>query len=197
MFGKERISSLIVLVVLALLVFGGAVLLSRLPPAGSVQVVLPPATATPMPTHTPSPIRVYVCGEVQQPDVYELPAGSIVKDALLAAGGATDSADLIRINLAQILHDETQVYVPALGDASATMPAVVRAPAESAVAQPSDVVNINTASLEALQSLPGIGPVLAQRIIDHRPYHSIEDILEVPGIGETTYAKLKELIVVQ
>jgi competence protein ComEA len=195
-FGKERRNNLMVLVALALLVCGGVVLLSRLPPAGSVQVVLPPATDTPRPTGTPAPIRVYVCGEVNQPDVYELPAGSIVKDALQSAGGATDAADLIRINLAHVLQDEDQVYVPTQGD-EASMPAVVRAPSSWGAGQQSDGVNINTASLDELQSLPGIGPVLAQRIVEHRPYRRSEDILEVPGIGETTYAKLKDLIVVQ
>ena len=197
MSGKGRISNLIMFVTLALLVAGGVVLLLRLPPPASVQVVLPPATSTPLPTDTPAPIRVYVCGEVHQPDVYALSPGSIVKDAIQAAGGATDAADLVRINLAEVLHDEAQVYVPAQGEALESMPAVVRSPAQSSVTDHSDVVNINTATLEALQALPGIGPVLAQRIIDHRPYRNVDDILEVPGIGEATYAKFVEQIVVQ
>jgi len=176
----------------------------RLPPAGSVKVVLPSPTTTPFPTFTPAPtptpgpILVYVCGEVNQPDVYELPADSIVKDAIEAAGGETILADLDQINLAEKLRDEAQVIVPAQGEIPSRS-SVIQLPtrSESLNLNDSGVVNINTASLEQLDTLPGIGPVLAQRIVDYRPYRHVDDILEVPGIGDATYAELKELIVVQ
>ena len=193
----ERERKVILVGLLVSLVAGAIVFLIRLPPAESIQIVLPPPTDTPSPTTTPGPVRVYVCGAVKYPDVYELPAGSIVKDAIIAAGGAAGEADLNQINLAQELADQTQIYIPTQGEeldsASASTPAFTT----SRSLHHEDVININTASLAELESLPGIGPVLAQRIVDHRPYRTLEDILDVPGIGEATYEKLKDGVVVQ
>jgi competence protein ComEA len=157
------------------------------------------STATPLPspeaTPTTSPLRVYVSGAVHQPDVYTLPPDSIVKDAILAAGGATDDADLDRINLALAIADGQHVYVPHLGEES--LP--VEPP--SAQSAPGGKVNINTADLKTLESLPGIGPVMAQRIVDYRqahgPFANIEDVMEVSGIGPSTFEKMRALITTQ
>ncbi|MGQ9468181.1 MAG: SLBB domain-containing protein [Anaerolineae bacterium] len=80
-----------------------------------ITVITPEPTATPTPTPTPAPLRVYVTGAVQAPDVYLLPVGSLVKDAVLAAGGPAPDADLDRINLARQLEDQQQIYVPRRG----------------------------------------------------------------------------------
>ena len=155
------------------------------------------STATPIPTPeatpTPRPLRVYVSGAVKDPDVYELAANSIVKDAVLAAGGATDEADLDRINLAAPLADGQQIYVPHQGEEDFPVEPPSRAPAAD-----DNKININTADAVALESLPGIGPSLAQRIIDYReangPFAQIEDIVNVSGIGPGILAKIEDLI---
>jgi competence protein ComEA len=125
--------------------------------------------------------------------VYPLPPDSIVKDALLAAGGATDDADLDRINLALPVADGQHVYVPRLGE--------VDLPVQPPSSQPAtgSKININTADAATLESLPGIGPAIAQRIIDYRqangPFAHIEDIKNVSGIGDGILSKIQDLIV--
>ncbi|MEA3459697.1 MAG: helix-hairpin-helix domain-containing protein, partial [Chloroflexota bacterium] len=134
-------------------------------------------------------------GAVANPDVYTLPPESTIKDAVQAAGGPTEKADLNRINLAQRVHDEEHIYVPEVGEE--------RLPVTSQPSSPGRVggkVNINTATAEELETLPGIGPAFAQRIIEYRqekgPFASIEDIEKVKGIGEATFEKLRDLITV-
>jgi competence protein ComEA len=154
------------------------------------------STATPLPspdaTPTPRPQRVYVSGAVQQPDVYALPPDSIVKDAILAAGGPADDADLERINLALPVADGQHVHVPKVGEESPP----IQSPSGPTAA--GGTVNINTAGADALESLPGIGPMLAQRIVEYREAHGsfaqIEDIMEVSGIGSGTFEKIRDLI---
>lgn len=147
---------------------------------------------SPAPTVTPRPLRVYVNGAVQRPDVYLLPPDSIVKDALLAAGGAAPDADLDRINLAQPLGDGQQIYVPRWGATDPPLPPAAERMGGSLR------VNINTADTTLLESLPGIGPSLAERIVAYRqangPFTTVEDIVQVPGIGPATLDKIRELI---
>jgi len=157
-------------------------------------ILTPSATSVPAlaePTLTPGPLRVYVSGAVQHPDVYTLPAGSIVKDALLAAGGAAAKADLDSINLAHPVADGEQVRIPSVGEQNP-----VRLPSVELLT--SAKVNVNTADRAALEELPGIGPELAQRILDYRqshgPFAQIEDLLEVPGIGPGILEKIREEI---
>lgn len=164
------------------------------PPPIIITTPVPTPTLTPIPTPTPAPLRVYVSGAVLNPDVYVLPPGSIVKDALVAAGGATQDADLTRINLALALADQQQVYVPRKGEA--TSPAQLQA--TPANASSTGLVNINTATVEQLDTLPGIGPALAERIVqyrnEHGPFERIEDLMNVKGIGEAMFEKLKDKI---
>jgi competence protein ComEA len=147
---------------------------------------------TPEPTATPQPLLVYVSGAVHQPDVYELAPDSIVKDALVAAGGASGEADLDRINLARRLSDGEHVYVPHQGEGELPVEIPVRQPGTSGK------VNINTAGRDELETLPRVGPVTAQSIIDHRetngPFVRIEDIMDVMGIGPATFEGMKDLI---
>jgi competence protein ComEA len=147
---------------------------------------------SPEPTSTPRPLRIYVSGAVHHPDVYSLLPDSIVKDAILAAGGATDEADLDRINLALPVMDGQHVYVPRFEEENPP----VQPPSSQPVS--GSRININTASAAALESLPGIGPAIAQRIIAHRqangPFARIEDIQDVSGIGQATFEKIQDLI---
>ncbi len=152
----------------------------------------PPATAT------PGPIQVYVSGAVAKPDVYSLPSGSIVKDALQAAGGATGDADLNHVNLAQSLKDGQQIYVPKIGEVPTAAPTTAKGTQAPVITGP---IKINTATQAELESLPHIGPSIAARIIayreQHGPFARIEDIQKVQGIGPSTFEAIKDLITVQ
>jgi competence protein ComEA len=164
-----------------------------------ISTPVPTVTPTIAPSPTPSPLRVYVTGAVKNPDVYLLPQNSIVKDAVEAAGGVTADADLDRINLALQVYDQQQIYVPYQGQA--TVP--VAPPGEKPPAPPSSTsrININTASVDELDTLPGIGPAIAQRIVDYRTenglFASIEEIMNVRGIGPATFAELEDAITVE
>jgi competence protein ComEA len=161
-------------------------------------VVVPPPTLAPTLPPTAAPVRVYVSGAVATPGVYTLPPRSLVDDALKAAGGATAEADLDHINLALEVRDQQQIHVPRKGE-----PAQPGAPASgSAAATPAAKrVNINTATLAELDTLPKIGLVTAQRIIDYRtkngPFKEIQDLKNISGIGDATFEALKDLITVE
>lgn len=168
-------------------------------------IILP--TETPAPTSTPAPLRIYISGAVKHPDVYLLPQGSIIKDAVSAAGGITPSADIDVVNLAQELQDQQHIHIPSKSDARPTPPVVeggIRAAGTTiqpqATSQPQQI-NINSATLQELELLPGIGPAIAQRIVDYRaehgPFATAEDIMNVRGIGQATFEKLQPNIVVQ
>jgi competence protein ComEA len=160
------------------------------------------------PSPTPRPVRVYVTGAVVKSDVYVLPAGSIIKDAILAAGGVTAEADPERINQALELQDQQQIHVPARDEVN-PLPAIQggagpvdpvnRLAVEAGPDQ--GLLNLNTATLEQLDTLPGIGPVIGQRIIDYREsvggFKTIEEITEVSGIGEATYSKIRPLVTIE
>lgn len=133
---------------------------------------------------TSSPIVVHVAGAVVAPGLYELPAGARVADAVDAAGGATADAVLDQINLAREARDGEQVVVPdaAMAESAASGGVGARGP--------SGRVNLNRAGVDELQTLPGIGPVTAQRIVEYReqhgPFAEAGDLLHVPGIGPRT-----------
>jgi competence protein ComEA len=151
---------------------------------------------------------VYVTGAVVNVDVYYLPAGSIIKDAIQAAGGLTAEADRERINLALELKDQQQIHVPHLDEEEPPPPVqggeddsgTLFVPNSLAPTTNTGLININVATLEELDTLPGIGPAIGRRIIDYREqiggFNSIEAITEVSGIGEATFAKIEALITV-
>lgn len=170
------------------------------------QPTAPLPTAAPLPTETPAMLHVYITGAVSVPDVYELPPGSIVKDAIVMAGGFTAEADEVVVNQALRLQDEDHIHVPAVGE-TAEVPTIIRSEIVVPVDAPDDsggaagtLININTASKGELESLPGIGPSLAQNIIDYRettgPFETIEEIMEVSGIGEAKFGAVQDLITV-
>lgn len=159
------------------------------------------ATVAPPPdpvVASPSPIVVHVTGRVAEPGVYQLSAGARLVDAVAAAGGSLPGADLDALNLAAPAVDGTQVHVPKRGEvpaASAAGPVV-----GAGAIDPSGRVNVNTASVAELDTLPGIGPALAQRIIDFRtangPFASVDDLDAVSGIGPATLEELRPLVTV-
>jgi competence protein ComEA len=166
--------------------------------APSFPGTLDPEVSPASPSPTPSPLRVYISGAVASADVYQLPPGSIVKDALLAAGGAAADADLDRINLAAQVTDGQHVYVPHAGEAVPVVAPPGQPVPGSTAGGAAGRLNINTATAEELETLPGIGPSLAARIVAHReargPFSVPEDITQVSGIGPATFEKIRELI---
>jgi len=152
---------------------------------------LPSLTPVP-PTPTPGPVTVSLDGAVVRPGEYTLPPGSLVADALDAAGGPTQAADLDRLNLAQALERGQHIHVPAVGE-------VLPTPTPLGMA-PDGRIDINLAGAELLQTLPNVGPATAQNIIAYReqegPFEKIEDIMQVKGIGEKTFEKIQDLITV-
>ena len=146
------------------------------------------------PPAPPPMLVVDVAGAVRLPGLYRLPQGSRIADALAKAGGTTGKAAVDSVNLAAPVADGEQVVVPARGAAGA---AGVAPPA--AGSSPSAPLDLNSATLEQLEGLPGIGPVTAQKILDYRQahgaFHSVAELEGVPGIGPAHMAQLKGLVI--
>ena len=145
-------------------------------------------------------MMVDVKGAVQNPGVYPVFPGERVVDVLKKAGGLREDADDTKINLSQKVSDEMVIYVPRQGEETASV-ASITSSAGGSSSEGDKKVNINTADREELQTLPGIGPAKADAIIEYReshgPFQTIEDILNVSGIGEKSFEKLKDQITVQ
>jgi comEA protein len=159
--------------------------------------------ASAVPATTAQGLTVHVVGQVRHPGVLRLPAGSRVTDAIERAGGATAHADLSAINLARPLVDGEQVRVPKPGEAVPPPGAAGPGGADGGTSGASagrGLVNLNTASQADLEELPGVGPVLAQRILDWRTEHgrftTVDELGEVSGIGEKTFAQLQPKVTV-
>jgi competence protein ComEA len=153
------------------------------------------AFATPEPAE--DGIIVHVAGEVASPGVYVLPNGARVVDALEAAGGGTPESDTNMINLALPIHDGQQIYIPP----KQSQPSLLQEAdvpsnrVDITMSSPADgLININTASAAELEELPGVGPAIAARIVEHRQKHgsysSVSDLLGVSGIGEAKLSKI-------
>ncbi|MFD4861304.1 helix-hairpin-helix domain-containing protein [Streptomyces atratus] len=163
-----------------------------------------PVTEAPEPSPGPPPatgpgghIVVDVSGKVRSPGIHQLPSGARVADALRAAGGARPGVDLTGINRARVLMDGEQIVVgappgpPAAGSTGG-------AAAGGGGSPTSGPVSLNRATLEQLDTLPGVGPVLAQHIVDYRTQHggfrSVDELREVNGIGDRRFADLQPLV---
>jgi competence protein ComEA len=146
----------------------------------------------------PTGLVVHVAGSVVAPGVHELPAGARVVDAIEAAGGLAGDADGARINLAAPLVDGARVYVPAVGEEPP--PVALGDVAGPSAAAPTGPVNLNTADAAALEALPGVGPATAAAILEHRTkvgaFTSVDQLLDVPGIGEAKLEALRDLVAV-
>ena len=170
----------------------GLLLLAIGAPRGEpIQLIPPP---------TPAPILVHVAGAVNEPGVHSLPYGSRVKDAIEKSGGLTDNADTNLINLAMPLNDGMQIWVPAV-----QVDLGWEAVGEDSNQDPADdhslkLININTATQAELETLTGIGPVIAKAIIRFRlengPFKEIAEIQSVAGIGPVTFEKIEPYITV-
>ncbi len=206
--GLVVVAGVVVLLVLGLGGGGGAVAT----PSPGVAVPLrgsagPTAAAAPSAT-TPGALAaggaaaaaevvVDVTGQVARPGLVRLPPGARVDDALRAAGGALEGADLRRVNLARVLADGEQLVVPAPGE-EVPGPTPAAAATGAGTGAPVGPLDLNTATAADLDALPGVGPVLAERILErraaHGPYTSVDELAEVDGIGPTTLARLAPLL---
>ncbi|MFG3530569.1 helix-hairpin-helix domain-containing protein [Streptomyces sp. NPDC047917] len=137
-------------------------------------------------------------GKVRRPGIRQLPSGARVADALRAAGGVRDGADLTGLNRARVLMDGEQIVVgtpPGSPTAGGAAGVATGSGGGSAAAGP---VSLNTATVEQLDTLPGVGPVLAQHIVDYRTQHggfrSVDELREVNGIGDRRFADLQPLV---
>lgn len=194
---SPRLTVVLFLVVINMVALS-ALLLLRARPEPAVITIHPPVptatplpTATALPTFTPAPILVYVTGAVHQPGtLHVLPSGSHVQDVIAAAGGIADLADKSRVNLAAILRDGDHIHVPLIhqDSDSAALP----------TASGGNLVYVNTAAADELETLPGIGPMMALRIVAYRdavgPFKNLDDLDNVSGIGPGTLAKLRGLV---
>lgn len=174
------------------------------PPSGLVSRTVPAAFATQGASASPtaaSVVLVHVVGQVRRPGVVRLPAGSRVLDAVKAAGGSKPSADLNHLNLARAVADGEQIVVPKPGEAIAAAGAsgaggagTGSGGAPTGGGQAGALVDLNTADAAALNSLPGVGPVLSQRILDWRTQHgrfsTVDELGEVSGIGDKLMAQI-------
>lgn len=139
-------------------------------------------------------IMVHISGAVNKPGILRLDSNKRVVDALDLAGGARDDADLDKINLAAKLHDEEKIYIPKIGEVQSNISSLASSPSSSAS---SSKININSADLNELTKIPGVGEKTAQKILDYRAnnsFSSIEDIKNVPGIGDKKFESMKDYI---
>lgn len=149
--------------------------------------------------NTSAQIKVYVSGAVVRPGIYNLPAAARAQDAVTAAGGFTQAANPEKVNLAKKLKDGSQVNVPSQSSKKAASGSGRRSERQNAAGNYVRTVNINTAGLDELVSLPGIGEATAQKIIDYRrvqPFSKIEDLMQVKGIGQGKFQKLQDRITI-
>lgn len=165
-----------------------AVFLTAVTPRGSSTVIAPDDDVTGAPTV--AVIYVHILGQVVRPGLYELPDGARAVDAVAAAGGFTEQADAAGLNLARFVSDGEQIVVPAIGEATTAAPGI----------SGDGRVNLNTADAATLDTLPGVGPATAANILawreEHGRFESVEDLLDVGGIGEAKLDAIRDLVTV-
>lgn len=198
---------MVAVAVLVALLAGGWVLGSRphqLPVTAATEASATAVPSTPARTaaaassSAPAGLVVDVAGKVRHPGVYRLPAGARVQDAVTAAGGMVPGVDPVSVNLARRLTDGEQVVIglPAADQPAARGGTASGGPSGSSAGP----LDLNTATAEQLDALPGVGPVLAQRIVDWRTQHgrfgSVDELSNVSGIGDAKLADLKPLVTV-
>ncbi len=195
------------------LILAAVVLLFRRDDNAPIRIVLPTSEATGTGqsdakyteiTAAESELKVYIAGAVRYPGVYRLQPGDRLEDALAAAGGGDEEADLEAINLARRVEDEAYYHMPRLGEtprpsvAEAANPVLGQGASRENSTSNGGLVNLNTASSDLLETLPGIGPVRAQAIVDDREqnglFQSVEEVTRVPGIGSAIYNSIRPLV---
>ena len=186
----KNIINILIGIFVGLIAAGLMYLTARAPQGQPVELLSSP---------TPEPIVVYVTGAVNRPGVYRLPLDSRLVDAVQQAGGFLAGADFSQVNLADKLKDGAQIVIPGSGEIPTPQLTIggdglLVTPTPPA-GQP---VNLNTATADQLDQLPGIGPTAAQKIVEYRtangPFTVLEDLLKVPGIGPSTLEEIRGLV---
>lgn len=142
-------------------------------------------------TASSSKIMIDVEGQVQKPGVYSLNSDARVQDALVAAGGLGQNADRNALNLAQRVADGQKVYVPAVGESAEQTMVISEGSVNSNAGSVGGLISVNSADQAALESLPGIGPVTAGKIISNRPYNTLDDLVSKKALGHATFDKIR------
>lgn len=188
------------------LLAAGLVLLISSPIKGHPIALSPPPsplpTSKPKPTATPTPIKVQIGGEIRQPGIYTIGEDARLEDLIDCAGGLTESADILRINLAAICFDGDYFYIPAVNE---IIPETARNAPQNLLGEPTPKftypLDLNQASQDELESLPGIGPEKADEIIAYRnefgPFVSVDDLLNVEGIGPKTLESISQFLTIE
>ena len=190
--------------VATIIVCAGAVWLVRTPPP-TTEASLPLATTTTLATGAPpttstlstapSVVQVHVAGAVVNPGVYELAGDVRVRDAIVAAGGPTETADWNALNLAAVVGDGVKVYVPNMGE---EVPPSLMVPSPTTSGELAGPIDVNVATAVELEALPGVGPATATAIVTERerngPFVSVDDLDRVPGIGPAKLDALRDLV---
>jgi len=182
------------------LLLAGLILIFVLPQRGSAIVLITKTpNLTPIPTATLSLIRVHLTGAINAPGMLSLPKGANLADAIEKAGGLIDGYDSNLLNLAEVLQDGSRIHIPNIAEQESGFNNPQRSQPLLNIEEPL-LVNINTADLDTLVLLPGIGPSKAQAIIQYREQNGlfmrIEDIQKVKGIGPSTFDSIKDLITI-
>ena len=209
---ESQHQKIIIVLVVVILAGGGYWMLKHFHPAlflGEPDLVVETETTPPTPpSSTAQPeIVVHVMGAVKSPGVYHLSTDARVHEAIQKAGGKTDQADLHSLNLAAKMRDGEQIYVPEIRQTPDVGQTIPTSSSSAAPPQPSvrrsassdgSRININTATFQELQTLRGIGPTMAQRIIEYRQtsgrFATVDDLTNVKGVGEKTLEKIRDSI---
>lgn len=191
--GRAKRPPFLFIIVLITLSAATLILISRKPAGGAVVITREETVTTTQP-RTASSFPVHVDGAVNKPGIYYFRDGDIWEEAIERAGGLTDPADRSMINLAMLLQPHMKVYIPEEGE---LIPGLAADPfMESAGGK----IDLNRASREQLESLPGVGAATSEAIVayreEHGPFLEIEDLMQVPGIKEGRFSKLKDKIYV-
>jgi competence protein ComEA len=151
-----------------------------------------------LPLPTQSPYRIDISGQVHEPGVYSLAKGNRWEDVVFLAGGLKEDADINSINLAKKIYDGEKIYIPAIGES--IIPSPRRSPSDTTIISPEYPLDINSATKEQLELLPGIGPKIAEEIIKYRDIHGLfnspEELKEVTGIGEEIFNSISGIIII-